>query len=113
MKELRNLIYNELGFSKEEFTSLIRDEVSKVIKTEVTKVLNDENRLKRLIEQEIIRQVKFGELKHERRSFIISTMDAVYNEIDSVIHQEVLKRLKISLVEPSPEGETYGKDNRF
>lgn len=104
VKELRNIIYNELGFSKEEFTQLIRDEVSKVVKTEVSKVLNDENRLQHLIEQEILRQVKFGELKHERSSFIINTMDAVYNEIDKVIHQEVLKRLKIELIEPS-EGE--------
>lgn len=105
MKELRNLIYNELGFTKEEFTNLIREEVNKVIKTEVTKVLNDENRLKGLIEQEILRQVKYGEVEHERRSFIINVMDEVYNEIDKTIHQEVLKRLKISLVEPSPEGD--------
>lgn len=99
MKELRNLIYNELGFSKEEFQSLIRDEVSKVIKSEVTKILNDECRLQSLIEQELLRQIKFGELKHERRSFVINTMDAIYNEIDSVIHKEVLRKLKISLVE--------------
>ena len=34
-----------------------------------------------------------------RRSYIHSTMDEIYNKIDVVIHEEVLKRLKVELKE--------------
>lgn len=76
-----------------------------MIQTEVSKVLNDEEYLKRLIEAEVIRQCK---RESPYRSYITCTVDQVYRKIDSVIHEEVLKRLKIELL---PPGESSGNEN--
>ena len=40
---------------------------------------------------------------HPRRSYIHSTMDEIYNKIDTTIHEEVIKRLRIELKEPEDE----------
>lgn len=102
-KDIKNYIHNYLGLTKEEVRSIVLDEIKAIVKEEVTKTLNDKERLESMVEKEILRQLKFGPNKYERSSFIINTMDHIYNRIDSIIHDEVLKRLRIELVEPKEE----------
>ena len=59
------------------------------------KCLLDENRLKHLIEKELIRQLKIQD--SDRKLYLRSTLDAIYNKIDETIHKEVTKRLIIEL----------------
>lgn len=99
-KGIKNYIHNYLGINKEEVRSMIIEVIQQTIKTEVEKLLNDQNRLEHLIEKEILSQVKYNGQDFQRRHFIQNTMDAVYNRIDTVIHEEVLKRLQITLKEP-------------
>lgn len=98
-KEIKNYIHNYLGLTKEEVRSIIDEVVKEIIKKEVSKYFNDKNGLESLIEKEIIRQLKCQD--NVRKSFIINTMDGIYNKIDTIIHEEVLKRLKIELKEPN------------
>lgn len=102
-KDLKNYIHNYLGLTKEEVRDMVKEVVQQSVKVEVEKCLNDQNRLEHLIEKEIIRQVKYNGQDYQRRYFIQNTMDAIYNRIDTVIHEEVLKRLQITLKEPDDE----------
>lgn len=97
-KDIKNYIHNYLGLTKEEVRSMVDEVVKDTVQKEVSKYLNDENRLTSLVEKEILRQLKCQD--HIRNSFIINTMDGIYNKIDKVIHEEVLKRLQITLKEP-------------
>lgn len=110
-KAFKNYIHGYLHLSKNDVMNIIKDTLQKLVSDEVSKVFNDKQYLENIVEKELIRQLRYGELKHERRSFVISTMDAIYNRIDSTIHEEVCKRLKIELVEPSNGGEN--EDNRL
>lgn len=94
-KNIRNYIHNYLGLTKEEIRNFIWDFIKEIVDEEIRKVLNDEERIKRLVENEVIRQVKYH--NKDRQSYVISTMDEIYNKIDKVIHEEVLKRLVIEL----------------
>ena len=102
-KSIRNYIHNYLGLTKDEVREIVLDEIKKIVHEEVTKTLNDKERLESIVEKELMRQLKYGQDKYERRSFVINTMDHVYNRIDSIIHEEVCKRLRIELVEPKEE----------
>lgn len=102
-KDLKNYIHNYLGLTKEEVRDMVKEVVQQSVKAEVEKCLNDQNRLEHLIEKEIIRQVKYNGQDYQRRYFIQNTMDAIYNRIDTVIHEEVLKRLQITLKEPDEQ----------
>ena len=96
-KELKNYIHNYLGLTKEEVKKMVWDTVVETVNKEVNKCLNDKERIKAIIEG----QVRYEIMKdHPRRSYIHSTMDEIYNKIDSVIHEEVVKRLVIELKEP-------------
>lgn len=96
-KDIKNYIHNYLGLTKEEVREMVLEVVKNTVKKEVDKCLNDENRLQHMIEKEILRQIKYGQDGYKRRSFLISVMDEVYNRIDGIIHEEVLKRLQITL----------------
>lgn len=99
-KSIRNYIHNYLALTKPEVRSIVEEQVKQIVKEEVTKYFNDEERLKSMIEKEIVRQLRYAkEVDQERRSFIISTMDAIYNRIDQTIHEEVCNRLIIKLKE--------------
>ena len=99
-KELKNYIHNYLGLTKEEIKKIIWDTVVETVNKEVNKCLNDKERIKSIIEG----QIKFEIMRdHPRRSYIHSTMDEIYNKIDSTIHEEVVKRLRIELKEPEDE----------
>lgn len=99
-KELKNYIHNYLGLTKEEIKKMIWDTVVETVNEEVNKCLNDKERIKSIIEG----QIKFEIMRdHPRRSYIHSTMDEIYNKIDSTIHEEVIKRLRIELKEPEDE----------
>ena len=99
-KELKNYIHNYLGLTKEEIKKMIWDTVVETVNKEVNKCLNDKERIKSIIEG----QIKFEIMRdHPRRSYIHSTMDEIYNKIDSTIHEEVVKRLRIELKEPEDE----------
>ena len=99
-KELKNYIHNYLGLTKEEIKKMIWDTVVETVNEEVNKCLNDRERIKSIIEG----QIKFEIMRdHPRRSYIHSTMDEIYNKIDSTIHEEVIKRLRIELKEPEDE----------
>lgn len=99
-KELKNYIHNYLGLTKEEVKKMIWDIVVETVNEEVNKCLNDKERIKSIIEG----QIKFEIMRdHPRRSYIHSTMDEIYNKIDSTIHEEVIKRLRIELKEPEDE----------
>ena len=99
-KELKNYIHNYLGLTKEEIKKMIWDTVVETVNKEVNKCLNDKERIKSIIEG----QIKFEIMRdHPRRSYIHSTMDEIYNKIDSTIHEEVIKRLRIELKEPEDE----------
>lgn len=99
-KELKNYIHNYLGLTKEEIKKMIWDTVVETVNEEVNKCLNDKERIKSIIEG----QIKFEIMRdHPRRSYIHSTMDEIYNKIDSTIHEEVVKRLRIELKEPEDE----------
>lgn len=102
-KEIRNYIHNYLGLTKDEVRNIVLDEVKAIVKEEISKLAKDEDFIHSYIEKEILRQLRYGELKHERRSFLINTMDSIYNQIDKTIHEEVCKRLRIELVEPEEE----------
>ena len=96
-KDLRNLIYNDLKFTKQDLKDLINNELESIIKSEVNKVLNDEVKISSLIEKELLRQIKSSDYSKGRQSYLFCTVDKIYHEIDSVIHEEVLKRLQITL----------------
>ena len=99
-KELKNYIHNYLGLTKEEIKKMVWNTVVETVNKEVNKCLNDKERIKSIIEG----QIKFEIMKdHPRRSYIHSTMDEIYNKIDSTIHEEVIKRLRIELKEPEDE----------
>ena len=99
-KELKNYIHNYLGLTKEEIKKMIWDTVVETVNKEVNKCLNDKERIKSIIEG----QIKFEIMRdHPRRSYIHSTMDEIYNKIDTTIHEEVIKRLRIELKEPEDE----------
>ena len=99
-KELKNYIHNYLGLTKEEIKKMVWDTVVETVNEEVNKCLNDKERIKSIIEG----QIKFEIMRdHPRRSYIHSTMDEIYNKIDSTIHEEVVKRLRIELKEPEDE----------
>ena len=99
-KELKNYIHNYLGLTKEEIKKMIWDTVVETVNKEVNKCLNDRERIRAIIEG----QIKFEIMRdHPRRSYIHSTMDEIYNKIDSTIHEEVIKRLRIELKEPEDE----------
>lgn len=106
-KDIKNYIHNYLGLTKEEVRSIIDGVVKDTIQKEVSKYLNNENRLTSLVEKEIIRQLKCQD--KIRNSFIVNTMDGIYNKIDKVIHEEVIKRLQITLKEPKEDSETKGE----
>lgn len=106
-KDIKNYIHNYLGLTKEEVRSIINETVKDTVQKEVSKYLNDENRLTSLVEKEIIRQLKCQD--KVRNSFIINTMDGIYNKIDKVIHEEVIKRLQITLKEPNEDLESRGE----
>lgn len=96
-KDIKNYIHNYLGLTKEEIKGMVLEVVKNIVEKEVNKCLNDENRLQHMIEKEILNQIKYGQDGYKRRSFLISVMDEVYNRIDGIIHEEVLKRLQITL----------------
>lgn len=99
-KELKNYIHNYLGLTKEEVKKMVWDTVVETVNEEVNKCLNDKERIKAIVEG----QVRYEIMKdHPRRSYIHSTMDEIYNKIDSTIHEEVIKRLRIELKEPEDE----------
>ena len=99
-KELKNYIHNYLGLTKEEIKKMVWDTVVETVNKEVNKCLNDKERIKSIIEG----QIKFEIMRdHPRRSYIHSTMDEIYNKIDTTIHEEVVKRLRIELKEPKDE----------
>ena len=99
-KELKNYIHNYLGLTKEEIKKMVWDTVVETVNEEVNKCLNDRERIKSIIEG----QIKFEIMRdHPRRSYIHSTMDEIYNKIDTTIHEEVVKRLRIELKEPEDE----------
>ena len=99
-KELKNYIHNYLGLTKEEIKKMFWDTVVETVNEEVNKCLNDKERIRAIVEG----QVRFEIMKdHPRRSYIHSTMDEIYNKIDSTIHEEVIKRLRIELKEPEDE----------
>ena len=99
-KELKNYIHNYLGLTKEEIKKMVWDIVVETVNEEVNKCLNDKERIKSIIEG----QIKFEIMRdHPRRSYIHSTMDEIYNKIDTTIHEEVVKRLRIELKEPEDE----------
>lgn len=93
-KDIKNYISNSLGISKDEIKDEIFNTIKEMVSIEVEKCLNDENRLQSLVEKEVLRQIKKSD---GRNSYIVMTMDAIYNKIDKVIHEEVLKRLVIEL----------------
>lgn len=92
-KVIKNFIHNDLGITKEYIDTIIRDTVN----NEIHKILNDELRIKSIIENEIIRSCKKYNSDGTRRSFIVSTMDDIYNRIDSEIHKTVRERLIVKL----------------
>lgn len=94
-REIKNYIHNDLGISKDEIKKLIWDTIKETVQNEVIKCLLDENRLKHLIEKELIRQLKIQD--SDRKLYLRSTLDAIYNKIDETIHKEVTKRLIIEL----------------
>lgn len=96
-REIKNYIHNYLGITKTEIKDAIWELVIELVNEEVRKCLNDKERIKSIIEG----QIRYEIMRDEpRRSYIHSTMDEIYNKIDKVIHEEVVKRLRIELVEP-------------
>lgn len=91
--DIKNYIHNELGVTKEYVDDIIR----KTVVDEIHKILNDEPRIKQVIEDEIVRCCKIYKSDGTRRSFVISVMDDIYNKIDKTIHEEVRKRLIVEL----------------
>lgn len=107
-KEIKNYIHNYLGLTREEVKKMVWDVVVKLVNEEVNKCLNDKERIKAIVEG----QVRYEIMKdHPRRSYIHTTMDEIYNKIDSVIHEEVVKRLRIELKEPEENLEGGGADD--
>lgn len=102
-KDIRNYIHNYLGLTKDEVRGIVLEEIRAIVKEEISKLAKDEDFIHSYIEKEILRQLRYGELKHERRPFLINTIDSIYNQIDKTIHEEVCKRLRIELVEPEEE----------
>ena len=99
-KNIKNYIHNYLGLTKKEVHGLVEEILRDIVIEEITKVLNDEGRVKRLIENEVVRQINRNQ--SERRSYVVSTLDEIYNKIDKEIHNEVLKRLNITLKSDNP-----------
>ena len=108
-KDIKNYIHNYLGLTKEEVREMALEVVKNTVKKEVDKCLNDENRLQHMIEKEILSQIKYGQDGYKRRSFLISVMDEVYNRIDEIIHEEVLKRLQRKLSRQESSSNNYYK----
>ena len=100
-KDIKNYIHNYSGLSRNDVREVVLDVVEDTVQKEVAKILNDENRLQSMVEKEILRQLKCQD--KVRNSFIRNTMDGIYNKIDEVIHEEVVKRLQITLKEENDE----------
>lgn len=108
-KSIRNYIHNTLNISKEEVRNIITDELHNIVKEQIKVVLNDKEHLQQYIQNEIIKEIR-RDYDKERRSYAISTMDEIYNKIDRIIHEEVLKRLVVTLREPDRKEEMLGKE---
>ena len=94
---VKNYIHNYLGIDRQAIKTAIWGLVVELVNEEVKKCLNDKERLRARVEG----QIKYEIMKdHPRRSYIHSTMDDIYNKIDSTIHEEVIKRLRVELKEP-------------
>lgn len=97
-KDIKNYIHNDLGISYQEVYNLVIDAIKKTVEKAVDEALSDQDRLQYLVEKEVLRQIKYNKDKN-RQYFIQCTLDSIYNKIDQVIHEEVLKRLVIDLKE--------------
>lgn len=96
-KDIKNYIHNDLGFTKDEVISIIKETLAKSVREEITKILNDETRLRILINDCISREI--SNQSKERRCYMHSMMDEIYRKIDEEIHKQVTDRLLISLKE--------------
>lgn len=108
-KSIRNYIHNTLSISKEEVRNIIIDELHNIVKEQIKVVLNDKEHLQQYIQNEIIKEIR-RDYNKERRSYPICTVDEIYNKIDKIIHEEVLKRLVVTLREPDRKEEMLGKE---
>lgn len=103
-KGIRNYIHNYLGLTKDEVRSIIKEELVKIVHEQVEKELKDKEHIQQIIQKKIIDEIR-RDYGKERRSYAISTMDEIYNKIDREIHEEVLKRLVVTLREPERRDE--------
>lgn len=108
-KSIRNYIHNYLGLTKDEVRQIIREELVKIVHEQVEVELRDKEKIQQIIQKKIIDEIR-RDYGKERRSYVISTMDEIYNKIDNVIHEEVLKRLVVSLREPERKEEMINGD---
>lgn len=108
-KSIRNYIHNTLNISKDEIRNIIVDEIHNIVKEQIKVVLNDKEHLQQYIQNEIIKEIR-RDYNKERRSYPICTVDEIYNKIDKIIHEEVLKRLVVTLREPDRKEEMLGKE---
>ena len=100
-KDIKNYIHNYLGLTKDEVNSIVKETVDKLVKEEVNKQLNDKGRLAMLIKECISNEISTQ--SKERRCYMHSMMDEIYNRIDKEIHKQVTDRLLISLKKPKED----------
>ena len=100
-KDIKNYIHNDLGFTKDEVKSIIEKTLAELVRKEIIKILNDETRLRILINDCISREI--SNQSKERRCYMHSMMDDIYKKIDEEIHKQVTDRLLITLKEPKED----------
>lgn len=110
-KDVKNYIHNELNITKAEMHTYIWDIITQTVKEEVAKALNDKERLHRVVQDEIVKQLKYLSY-NDRRSYIVCTMEKIYNKIDEEICKQVIDKLQISLKEEDDGKRFEGTNNQ-
>lgn len=100
-KEIRNYIHNDLGIDKQSVQSMVRAGIKEEVTKYIEQELKDENKWSAFIDSEL-RRLILDAADNKRFSYLHCTVDKLYHKIDEEIHNEVLKRLNVSLV-PSEE----------
>lgn len=110
-RDLKNYIHNYIGLTKEEVKYIFKDILEGTVQEEVKKIMNDEEGLKRIIRKEISNEIK-RQYNSKRSSYIVSTMDDIYNRIDRTIHNIVKDRLIIELKGDDEDNGEVKEDNK-
>jgi hypothetical protein len=95
-KEIRNYIHNSLGLTKDEVKEIVREGIKEEVSNYINQELCDKEKWEFFIESHL-QKIILDSADTQRYSYLHCTVDKLYHKIDEEIHNEVLKRLSVSL----------------